>query len=101
MTCDRGLQPARTRLAWRRTALAVTAVAILAARLALALGTTGAPLAVAGLLGALVFGAVAYRRGQAIGRARPGPRGSPMVLSALATLGYAVLGILVVLASLV
>jgi hypothetical protein len=81
--------------------LAAAPVAILAARLALARGTAGAPLGAVALLGALALGAVAYRRGQAIGGARPGPPGSPLVLSALAAVGYAVLGILLVLASLV
>jgi hypothetical protein len=100
--CEAMTACSRSGRGWRGDVpLAAAPVAILAARLALARGTAGAPLGAVALLGALALGAVAYRRGQAIGGARPGPPGSPLVLSALAAVGYAVLAILLVLASLV
>ncbi|MFE5029563.1 DUF202 domain-containing protein [Streptomyces sp. NPDC056656] len=61
---DPGLQPARTRLAWRRTTLSCTVAAILAAKTALSggadtLGLLGAALC---FLAWLAFLAVAHRR---------------------------------------
>ncbi|MFI7010930.1 DUF202 domain-containing protein [Streptomyces sp. NPDC050145] len=61
---DPGLQPARTRLAWRRTTLSCTVAAILAGRTALS-GSGGALGWVAAALCLLVwlgFLAVAHRR---------------------------------------
>lgn len=70
---DPGLQPERTRLAWRRTTLACTIVAILAIKTAL---HDGAP--VAGMVGCgvccalwLGFLGVAQRRMRGLGAARP------------------------------
>lgn len=65
---DPGLQPERTRLAWRRTTLACTVVAVLAAR-----QTTGDAWPAVGLSVAawLVFLAVAHRRMRAMDAARP------------------------------
>ncbi|WP_411106353.1 DUF202 domain-containing protein [Streptomyces sp. cmx-4-9] len=61
---DAGLQPERTRLAWRRTTLACSVVAVLALRQALR--GSGGPVEVAGTaviaLVWLVFLAVAHRR---------------------------------------
>nr|MDT0663078.1 DUF202 domain-containing protein [Micromonospora sp. DSM 115978] len=91
---DPGLQPERTRLAWRRTALAFTVVAVLAARLAL-------PRGVPGLLAALVAAAgwaatiAALRPRPAAAGHRQRPTATP--LAALAAAGYAVLGAVVVL----
>jgi hypothetical protein len=93
---DPGLQPERTRLAWRRTALTVVVVALLAARLAV---VRGAPLAIAGaaLLWLAVL-AVSHHRitAMSVPGEKRGPTRSPTLL-ALAILGYAVLGAILVL----
>ncbi|MGW6461042.1 DUF202 domain-containing protein [Streptomyces sp. NPDC055078] len=87
---DPGLQPERTRLAWRRTTLAFTVVTVLAARLVVT-GTGHAVTVVAVALSALVwlgFLWVAHRRVRALGA---GPR--PGVLparGALAAVGCTV-----------
>jgi uncharacterized membrane protein YidH (DUF202 family) len=93
---ERGLQPERTRLAWRRTALTATAVSILAARLAV-----GTRLTARGALGVaavallwLAVVAVCQRRINGLTALRPTTAGrSPSVLAA-AVLGYALLGVL-------
>ncbi|CAL9285017.1 MULTISPECIES: DUF202 domain-containing protein [unclassified Streptomyces] len=75
---DPGLQPERTRLAWRRTTLSCTVAAVLAARQSV----HGGDVSAAGLLGAglsllvwAVFLVVAQRRIAALGRHRPRPLG--------------------------
>ncbi|MCM2578223.1 DUF202 domain-containing protein [Streptomyces meridianus] len=70
---DPGLQPERTRLAWRRTTLSAAVVVVLAAREAARRGAApaallGVALSV-GLL--LVFLATAQRRMHQLGSARP------------------------------
>jgi hypothetical protein len=91
---DPGLQPERTRLAWRRTALGATGISLLAARLAL---VEGAPLgllaAVALWLAVLVVG---QRRVTALAPARPAAAGRSLPALALIVVGYAVLGLLLV-----
>jgi len=75
---DPGLQPERTRLAWRRTTLAGTVAAVLAVKTALREGPSPAGLAVCAVCGGLwvAFLAVAHRR---IVTLAAGPR--PPVLS--------------------
>ncbi|NML54513.1 DUF202 domain-containing protein [Streptomyces sp. R302] len=70
---DPGLQPERTRLAWRRTTLSWTVVAILGVKLALMDDTTTAGvtgLALAALLW-IGFLAVTHRRIRSLDTARP------------------------------
>lgn len=70
---DPGLQPERTRLAWRRTTLTYTVVAVLAGR-AVVRDDVRAAGVVAAALGALVWVAflwVAHRRMVALDTARP------------------------------
>jgi len=61
---DPGLQPERTRLAWRRTTLAGTVAALLAMKSTLRGGTSAASVTVCALCGALWLGflLVAHRR---------------------------------------
>ncbi|MFG3349792.1 DUF202 domain-containing protein [Streptomyces sp. NPDC048018] len=97
---DPGLQPERTRLAWRRTTLSCTVAAVLAAKQAIHDGVTATAL-VAACLSALVwigFLAVAHRRIQALDTPRPGPlshRGA--LLAALCTVAFAGFAVAVVL----
>ncbi|MFE1548484.1 DUF202 domain-containing protein [Streptomyces sp. NPDC058718] len=92
---DPGLQPERTRLAWRRTTLSWTVVAVLAVKLALHDDTTPTGLA-ALALSALVwigFLAVAHRRIHSLSTARPrslSHRGA--LLAAGCTIALAVFG---------
>ncbi|WP_086831639.1 DUF202 domain-containing protein [Streptomyces sp. NRRL B-24572] len=98
-TRDPGLQPERTRLAWRRTTLSCTVVAVLAVKL-----TAGDELTARGLivlaLSSLVwvaFLAVAHRRIRSLDAARPVPlshRGA--LLAAVCTIALAVLGAAVI-----
>lgn len=72
---DPGLQPERTRLAWRRTTLSCTVVALLAGRQALHGGATGSALIALSLsaLAWLGFLRVAHRRVTGMEPARPRP----------------------------
>ncbi|MGW1378785.1 DUF202 domain-containing protein [Streptomyces sp. NPDC002446] len=71
---DPGLQPERTRLAWRRTTLSATAMALLAGRQLLrseAPGPAAAVLAVVTGLLWLAFMALAHRRMRGLATGRP------------------------------
>ncbi|GAA3397376.1 DUF202 domain-containing protein [Streptomyces roseoviridis] len=98
---DPGLQPERTRLAWRRTTLSCTVVAVLAGKQAIHDGVTATGLVAAGLsaLAWLGFLAVAHRRIQTLGAAvRPLPlshRGA--LLAAVCTVAFAGFAVAVVL----
>ncbi|MEU8422074.1 DUF202 domain-containing protein [Micromonospora sp. NPDC048835] len=92
---DPGLQPERTRLAWRRTLLAATVVTALAVRLASTGDPAGALLAgvTVVLWGALL--ALCWPRATGTGPARTGGRTLPLV--AFGTVALALLGVLLVL----
>ncbi len=92
MNRDPGLQPERTRLAWRRTLLALTGVTVLELRLALAgqpFDAVLAGLAVAGWLATLL---VDWRRATGSGPRRVERWSFP--LTALAAAGLALIGVL-------
>ncbi|SED72178.1 DUF202 domain-containing protein [Streptomyces sp. TLI_105] len=96
---DPGLQPERTRLAWRRTTLSCTVVAVLAMKLVVSDEITARELT--GLaLSSLVwvaFLAVAHRRIRSLGAARPlplSPRGA--LLATVCTIALAALGAAVI-----
>ncbi|MEU6315507.1 DUF202 domain-containing protein [Streptomyces sp. NPDC047014] len=97
---DAGLQPERTRLAWRRTTLAASVVAVLALRQTLR--GSGSPVELGGaavtVLLWLAFLGVAHRRIRALAAVRPealAPRAALAVV--LCTAGLAVFAVAVIL----
>lgn len=91
---DPGLQPERTRLAWRRTTLSCAVVAVLALRQAL-MTAGGSPAAVAGVAAVALFWVgflwVAHRRVRELATAQPAalPAGAALAATAC-TVGLAV-----------
>ncbi|MBV1848778.1 DUF202 domain-containing protein [Catellatospora tritici] len=97
---DPGAQAERTRLAWRRTALAATVCALLLVRLSVARGLDAAG-AVGLSLTALVWLAllwVTQRRIRAMGVPDPAGVGRALTAVALSCLGLGLLGVLLILA---
>jgi hypothetical protein len=88
----------RTRLAWRRTALAATAVLLLTVKTALLLhSAAGRALIIAlGVLGWLGLLAVCRQRIATVSGTPPAPAGWTPALMALGIAGFAVLGIVAV-----
>jgi hypothetical protein len=99
-TRDPGLQPERTRFAWRRTTMTFVIVTLLVLRMTLihdritVVGWIAAVISVAGLFLILWM---AHRRIGAMAQAQPVAVGRTLTVVALSVLGYAVLGILLVL----
>ncbi|MFH9296188.1 DUF202 domain-containing protein [Streptomyces sp. NPDC017520] len=90
---DPGLQPERTRLAWRRTTLSATVVGLLAVRQALHGGATPMALVAVALSAAVWLGflVVAHRRMLRMETARPEPLAPRGALAAtLCTVALAV-----------
>ncbi|MFG3508408.1 DUF202 domain-containing protein [Streptomyces sp. NPDC047821] len=97
---DPGLQPERTRLAWRRTTLSATVAAVLAAKQAVHDGVTAAGLMGAGLslLVWLAFLVVAHRRVRALSTVRPrpmAPRGAALAAACTIALAAFAVGVVV------
>lgn len=99
---DPGLQPERTRLAWRRTVAALTLAALVSLRLLPpALGTWALAVAWAGVLAAGGLWVAAARRGAAVDRAlrvpgQPLPDGTlSFVLAVVVTAGAVAAALLV------
>jgi peptidoglycan biosynthesis protein MviN/MurJ (putative lipid II flippase) len=94
-----GLAPERTRLAWRRTLLALTVVALLGLRLAVGYGIDAA--AVAGTAAAMLLWLVAlvatHRRVRALAGPGLGAAGRVLPLCAAVAILYAVVGAVLIL----
>ncbi|MEU3662965.1 DUF202 domain-containing protein [Streptomyces sp. NPDC032940] len=97
---DPGLQPERTRLAWRRTTLSATVVAVLAAKAALHAGPTPAALVATALCCALWLGflTIAHHRIRSLASTSRPPVIAPgkATAAALCTVGLAVCGAILV-----
>ncbi|HEX7747084.1 MAG TPA: DUF202 domain-containing protein [Micromonosporaceae bacterium] len=96
MSRDPGLQPERTRLAWRRTALALGIVAVLIVRMSFPLGRAAALPIAAALLAWVTGITVAYREGGRMIEREPAAPGRSLVVVALLTATYAALGVVLV-----
>lgn len=99
-TRDPGLQPERTRFAWRRTVLTFAAVTLLLLRMALYDDAASVRAAIGvslGLLGLILVIYIGSRRIKAMTDAEPVAVGRTLTVVAAAVLGYAILGIVLVL----
>jgi Domain of unknown function (DUF202) len=96
---DHGASGERTRLAWRRTGLSATAVALLAARPAFAphAGTMSWMVAALAMAGWAALIGLAVRRSTGLGARPPRPGRRTIAAYALITAGFAALGGLLVL----
>ncbi|MEU9592010.1 DUF202 domain-containing protein [Streptomyces sp. NPDC048219] len=101
MSRDPGLQPERTRLAWRRTTLSCTVAAVLAVKAALHAGPTPSALVATALCCALWLGFLylAHRRIRTLASTNRPPVVAPgnATAAALCTVGLAVCGAVLVL----
>jgi uncharacterized membrane protein YidH (DUF202 family) len=89
----------RTRMAWWRTGLSAGAVVLLAARPSLSKAIHPAELLIAGvaLTGWVALIATAYRRGRGLDVRPPLPGSRTLLTYALVTVGFAVIGIVLIL----
>jgi hypothetical protein len=96
---DPGASAERTRLAWRRTGLSAGAVALIAARPAFAPnpGTVTVLVTAAAMAGWVALTALAYRRARGLEAHPPQAGRRTVTVYGLITVGFAVLGGLVVL----
>jgi hypothetical protein len=96
---DPGAAAERTRLAWRRTGLSATAVALLAARPAFAPGAgSGTYLAAAAtLVGWAALVGLAYRRARGLAAAPPRPGQRTITAYAAITVSFVILGSVLVM----
>jgi hypothetical protein len=96
---DRGAAAERTSFAWRRTVLSATAVGLFACRPAFDPAAGGAKWLVAALamIGWATLVGLAYRRARGLLADPPRPGRRTVVAYALVTVGFAVLGGLVVM----
>lgn len=96
MTRDPGVQPERTRLAWRRTTLSFAVAAALAVRSVLArdAGPAAYTAAALGALSWLLLLRLAHRRIRALtGASSGGSDGRPLLAAALCTLAMTACGV--------
>jgi uncharacterized membrane protein YidH (DUF202 family) len=98
-TPDHGASAERTRMAWRRTGLSATAVGLFAVRPAFVphAGTGSVLVAAAAMAAWAASIAVAYRRARGLQGHPPRPGHRTITAYASITVGFAVLGGLVVL----